>query len=971
MIGDDMADLAQVSSQIRFQLSELGARNAHHLFEELCFHLARARLYSNLLPATGPVSAGGDGGRDFETYPTQLTNDSSTGSSFLARAADQPIAFACTLQQQRLPLKVRADVRKCAESTPPFQRMYFLATANLPVAERHKLEAEASAKHGVELTILDGQALTSMLTDPEVFWIAERYLNLPSELYPRVEGETWYTQTRERWRTAPAPTLSYAEYHDIRDASRHAVADETLKPDLTMWLELLGRFEQGDRGRLSRKATYEVLFTHLRGLGTLIGEEARLGHYLAELATLEQPDELEDAHNMLLWTSGAKARGLVSLLPGQLRAWHVAFEERIGELLDAHPMPGYRCRLLELRALHALSWIDQSGSELRVRRALPMLQELMTLIPDVPLFPVDRLRQYLTTYLQLVGDEPALEPVLDVLAPLIGQQRGNAAEAEMARDRAARAWKSGDLLRAAHHAHHAKILWFAEGTLHGTLLCLKLLAELYRRLNLHFAAKYYALAAAYLAYYSEVAEDQALVSDALLQAALSEYEQGAWASFLDLLAPMFMTHNAFSRNVALPHDDDNIEVALSNLMLLRSIARKLGLGAEGYVHAVLEQWELDLEDYFDQPEEIIEQFGQWTDEQFQRAVEEQLHGPPFADFGPQRRVQFAALGITWTAEWPNDSHTTAAAEELLASLQVLLADVAGTELDLLPVEIHLKLDLGEVTQMEPTPLYLPTPSLAVGFQITLPTTSPSEDIGMGLVGLLTWLLAQCSLLPEEEVMPVLGQRLGEGLLNKLYVARPYRQLFRFFQEAEDTQHLGRADLQVEWPALVAAPNASALAWRSGPGPHDDRVDALEAVTARYQRITRLLPLTLPRLATDPAFQATANLLRSEGWKDWHLLTAVANVALNLRSPVRSGPRPSFTGSLTPETGEEVLLPLEEFTLAKLRQHLTLSQAAALKGLNLTYRLPELIPKALDQVLRERYGYWTDDVPHDDPFLSPS
>lgn len=472
MVDNTMADLAQVSTQIRFQLSELGARNAHHLFEELCFHLSRVRLYSNLLPATGPVSAGGDGGRDFETYPTQLLDDSSAGSSFLARAADQPIAFACTLQQQGLSSKIRADVRKCAEGTPPFQRIYFFATANLPVAERHKLIAEASAEYGVELTILDGQALTSMLTDPEVFWIAERYLNLPSELYPRAEGETWYTQTRERWRAAPAPTLSYAEYHDIRDASRHAVADEALKPDLTLWLELLGRFEQGNRGRLSRKATYELLFTHLRGLGTLVGEESRLERYLVDLATLEQPDELEDAHNMLLWTAGAKARGLVNLSSDQLRAWHLAFEERIGALLDAHPMPGYRCRLLELRAMQALSWIDRSEPDLRVQKALPALHELTTLIPEVPLFPVDRLRKYFTTYLQLMGDEPVLEPVLDVLEPLIGQQRGNAAEAEMARDRAARAWKSGNLLRAAHHAHRAKILWFAEGTLHGTLLCL-------------------------------------------------------------------------------------------------------------------------------------------------------------------------------------------------------------------------------------------------------------------------------------------------------------------------------------------------------------------------------------------------------------------------------------------------------------------------------------------------------------------
>src|SRR5216684_4511108 len=66
----------QVAQYIRFALEQLPGENGHHKFEQLCFHLARRRIYPNLVPATGPVSAGGDQGADFETYNVGLSSRS-------------------------------------------------------------------------------------------------------------------------------------------------------------------------------------------------------------------------------------------------------------------------------------------------------------------------------------------------------------------------------------------------------------------------------------------------------------------------------------------------------------------------------------------------------------------------------------------------------------------------------------------------------------------------------------------------------------------------------------------------------------------------------------------------------------------------------------------------------------------------------------------------------------------------------
>ena len=49
----------QLESQVQYELSNLGARNAQHEFEHVCRNVTRLRICSNILPATGPVSARG------------------------------------------------------------------------------------------------------------------------------------------------------------------------------------------------------------------------------------------------------------------------------------------------------------------------------------------------------------------------------------------------------------------------------------------------------------------------------------------------------------------------------------------------------------------------------------------------------------------------------------------------------------------------------------------------------------------------------------------------------------------------------------------------------------------------------------------------------------------------------------------------------------------------------------------------
>lgn len=82
-----MNTIATVKPHIRFALSQLSASNAHHDFEKICFDIAKLRICSNILPATGPVSAGGDQGKDFETFKTYIEHSPIATSTFIGLIA--------------------------------------------------------------------------------------------------------------------------------------------------------------------------------------------------------------------------------------------------------------------------------------------------------------------------------------------------------------------------------------------------------------------------------------------------------------------------------------------------------------------------------------------------------------------------------------------------------------------------------------------------------------------------------------------------------------------------------------------------------------------------------------------------------------------------------------------------------------------------------------------------------------------
>ena len=239
-----MANPAEVATQVRFALDQLPAHNAHHVFEDICRHLTRQFICSNVLPATGPVSAGGDQGRDIETFRSYLRREVGPQGGFLGLVSEGTIAFLCTTQSDDVAGKVAGDIRKVLDSGHPVHEVKAFSLSSVPVGARHKLEVDTREQHGVELDFFDAEAISELLATPEGFWIAEQFLALPAEIRPLEQPDeedlpAWYLQRRSKWREKRTPEPMLGDLIDLKAGLRHATFRAEAKPDLPFWLGLV------------------------------------------------------------------------------------------------------------------------------------------------------------------------------------------------------------------------------------------------------------------------------------------------------------------------------------------------------------------------------------------------------------------------------------------------------------------------------------------------------------------------------------------------------------------------------------------------------------------------------------------------------------------------------------------------------------------------------------------------------------
>ncbi len=1004
-----MANPSEVGAYIRFALSQLSARNGHHEFEHICRYLTQQFICSNVLPATGPVSAGGDQGRDFETFRTYLRGELGPHGGFLGLVSEGTIAFVCTIQADNLLAKLRQDIKKVCTSGHPVHEIYAFTLQSVPKGSRSKLQTETQESYDVHLEFHDAESISNLLARPEGFWIAEQFLSLPADLRPDVseiedELAAEYVEQRCRWRAKGSPNPTFGDFIDLKTGLRNAVFSPKARSDLPFWLGILRDLLANPElpPHVQQRARYELVVATLRGTGYFHAVDDVARAYLEESLNETESARLQDASVLLLYANTAVRKGLSSLTSVEIQTWNGGLANRIEDLVT-HATPDQRAILLftlgQLGLHPTLTEADIQGSGgepylpedlyqdgkppslsdhlvlTDSSRTLSAWTELMANLKNTPLFPIQSMADFLQLLVPLWSRQDEWRALLDIVDEAVGKRSGKHIIAARARDRAMMLLRDGRRLDALEELHLAKIDWWSGETIRGSLLAMFFIADLYFRLHLPQAAKSYALAVAYIAGSKGDEELADLIPAGLLMAARADFVAGAWCSAMELYEFGLAAQREFVEDGTDSDKHPEVQNAILHLALINSCARCVDADLTASIGDSLDR--IGARTIV---EELIDDLGT-ADKDFWKSFGGKEHtARPFVDLGDARCIRFAALGTAWTVTADNDTDSVREAERFAAAAQVLLAALARDDLCLVPTQINVRIDNTRPTSTSVVERIKALPSndgqewlVRLTPVKTSGVVSP-DRITTELLTMLTIILREASLLPESDFLASIERAFERGLGHKLSAGRPYDELAASF--AADKEHeFQRTQYNTPWDCRGGSfVSHDELCWQDGPGPTYSLDTANELLENRYRTLAKGIRITVEMLKSSKDFRPTVMALRAYGWLDWHVLAAIANIVINYRVQsagldwLSDATQKQMTQAISnPESATAAPVPITSFTAETLDIHRRFSMMSLLKiwGLECHQETPDM--PAIERLLAARYAYWDDDVPHDDPF----
>lgn len=968
-----MASPDQVIQAIRFAFETLGERNAQHEFEHLCRHFARARICFHILPATGPVSGGGDQGRDFETFRTFIHGLGD--QHFCAVAEVKKIAFACSLEK-KVVTKVKSDVTKIAGGGVRPDLIYFFSSRPVSVSDRHKLQEWSQKHHVMELEVIDCVALAEQLADPDVFWIAARYLQVSPEIYPRPsDAGSTYDRLAAKWLARQRPADRFADFIEIKWAARAALG--SAPQDLSRWLALLADYEAQCKGNAEREQVqYELLALTMRERRSLRGDEARVRSYLSKPELLAFPDTAKQAETIHCYAATAQMLGEADLTVEELEEWHAAILRATEAGIALPASDNQLCLWLELRGGIELHAQLRSG-RLDLESCVAPWKRLTEKLPDAPTFPVQEFHDLIVCFAEEIGDPPIFDDLLNRVRPFLAERAGATALAESHFRRAQRFLDTEQIPRALRELHSARLKWFGHETIGEAAHCCLLLSRCYHRLGLHVAAIYYALVASFIFANAADSSLREHVHEGLHDAAEAAYVQGHWCLFFEFVGPALSVQFHTSAAGLNLNESSHLQWLMQNLPPALHATRKL---VPTVFYAAMREFSArGMESFLLEGVEAFQSAAaKWSEDDFDAALRNSFTGPPFSDAGSHCEVMWCAFGVRWRLRWPNDYTTFRVAMEVAAFLQIAIAELAGCDLDIIPgtllAEIELTDDAAVVAEVVPD-------NSICRWRFRVPRTPLQgtdglEDFRTQMLGSFAELVSSLSAMPDEQFIEVFSREVEPNLFVHDFFARRFPELLDFFAGRERFGAIGRGGCSTPLDSVSwQPPEVQALGWVSTLHPKFDETQALDQVRRRYEVALAGLRYTVPRLLADASFHETLAALRAEGWKDWHLLVAILNAVANYRVSQRLDARRDkalYAEAMkdeifSAEKPESPIVPAIHLMRERLRMHLVMALGAGLSSEGLRFYHPTPNVDALFEYARHRWRYFDLDIEHEDVF----
>jgi hypothetical protein len=959
---------------LRFQLEQMSALNQQHQFEELSFELTRQRICRRVLPATGPVQAGGDQGRDAETFRSYLASSDLAASSRIGLADDRTLVIACTLDK-KLATKIKKDLATIHASGAVPDAVYYFATPDLQVAKRHELQAFCKRKYGSDLEILDGQAIADQLSDADTFWIAEQFLSVPGDMFPEIEGDTEYQALRSRWFDDGRQISDYTDFIEVKRGLRRATFEEALKVDLGRWMDLIRAIVDAVPVRFARKALYEIAVAQLRGRKTLDPARWAVDRFFDSLDGDLDSDDVQDIVLLASYAMTAHYGGDFSGGLDLVQKWRSQADQTLANALASDLSDADRYQLL-LVARQVAPDRFSKDPELFSEMALPPWEEAVEIAERSPFADIDTLNNMMQIYLPLIGALPRYQRLADRIDAVVVKRSGKTAGAEQGRHRAVIHAQHDQLVPAVDQLQRAKEGWFHEATMYGSILAMLQLSEFYSRLWLPLAARYYASAALKYAFQAKDEELRPLIGAAALEISATYLTAGEGISFLHSVGRAAQIHIAHVSDGEDLERHESFSDRLAEAAKVRALLRHLLPDQFQLIEAAIESWPIDSA-YGSSIRKLADQ-PPWQAmpraEIEQRLAEDIGQGLTY-DLGPELCYRWNALGITWTIRAA--STVCEIAEWIGAAFQIAIVDLADEDLAILPSLVDIEI----TTSQALTPkLEAVSDNTQMAYRLIMPASATLGDEASFTMMLLAEILGNASALPTKTFLEVIKRKIDRGLLSKAFWVHPVSRLFRDIREllvGEDV-HLSDTVVPDDAPRLEPKGNDE-LSWRSHDGPTYTTARAYEALSNRYRRLT---PTVLANWEALKASNEAMSLLREmheEGMLDWQIYGAIFNFIMQDEIEKKAGMGAVLNGPpdimrqilREMEAGKGPPINLEKFTRENLEMVRWSALLAAMPGWELTNHRQTPDMEATKRFLSVRYHHFEDDIEHADLFGWPA
>jgi hypothetical protein len=789
------------------------------------------------------------------------------------------------------------------------------------------------------------------------------------------------------------------EFLEILNSANYCRVSTYLEQHSTFWLNLLSLYinHADTPNKYRQKAIYEFLWLSLRPRwfnipsGTLAGLANLIREYFSKIGEFADHDSVEDHFSLLQIIRASIVMDKCDVPMGETNDWFKAIGDTIQKGVEAAADPAQKCYWLELQAEYLAHPLTMDGKEPDMEKVFETYGEVLRLIPHSPLYNVsrlsDRINQIIKIYIQLKMDSDKvhrLENLSDQIMPHVNDRGGAHAMAKVYRDRAIKYMESEDPLQlgaALSYLHKAKELWYNAGINQGYLLSLLTISQVYSAFHMNFAAKYYALSAAWFCVHTNPELYIPRMTAAFGLMCDADFKQGSWISSLDSFRYYVRSRLEWEKK-GIDEPDDVLKKTFMNVAGIMSIAPKITPHLSGFIEFHKQIMGHIYTDYLEPLQQVFEK--QLEKESLTDLISRFCDAPPINDIGSTRTIEWKAFGSVWSVTFPNTWEYCSLGEEFAAFMQILLVELASTNTDLHCIKTHIEIELqiiGGVKQPE----QLPSNHNFKWKVFTKVTESSDQFEQKYQMGSLTvtarMLLRDVSMLKDEDVVKiVMGLLEHGGLDHKAMVGSLYQRIYRGLFSKESFEESKRHILNKETFSIEIS-EAAPLSWNANLSSYYSEDDSLAQIKGRYENALKGTHLTIEHIKKDHGYKKWIGDLRSKGWLDWQILMAMYNHILSYKAslPIRrqsfpneEAQRHAFESEFQKirrddESVNYVQFPLEYFIGHEFELQLNHTGYLVMKtwGLENLASFPNF--PAIRDFLNHRFNYGIDDIKSLSPF----